>query len=48
MGTIDYEYTVLSIGITAKVALKSVKNDLSILSHKQKHIQAWLLGFFRL
>lgn len=39
---IDCEYTVISITITAKVAPQSVKNDLSILSRKQKHTQASL------
>lgn len=39
MVEIDCEYTVLSITIIAKVALQSVKNDLSILSHKRKHTQ---------
>lgn len=48
MGVIDCEYTALSISITAKVALQSVKNDLSIPSHKWKHIQAWLPSPFSL
>lgn len=40
MGVIDCGYTVLSIAITAKVALQLVKNDLSIPSHKRKHTPA--------
>lgn len=45
MGEIDCEYTILSIGITAKVALQSVKNDLSIPSHKRKYTRRLIAEF---